>query len=149
MHMETTGPRCLILACGNTLRSDDGVGPWLCDWAENHFASDPRIQTISRQQWTPDLAADIASAEAVLFIDCSIASAPGEILLTEVAPASSKPGLATHHTGAPELLALAMELYGSTPRTSLLLTIGAGSTELGETFSREVTATLSEARHLL
>jgi hydrogenase maturation protease len=105
MHMETTGPRCLILACGNTLRSDDGVGPWLCDWAENHFASDPRIQTISRQQWTPDLAADIASAEAVLFIDCSIASAPGEILLTEVAPASSKPGLATHHTGAPELLA--------------------------------------------
>jgi Ni,Fe-hydrogenase maturation factor len=29
--------RVLILACGNTLRSDDGVGPWLAEWAEQHF----------------------------------------------------------------------------------------------------------------
>jgi len=147
--MEPNKPRCLILACGNTLRGDDGVGPWLCDWTAERFASDPRVQTIARQQWTPDLAADIANAETVLFIDCSIASAPGEIILTEVAPASSKPGLATHHTGAPELLALAQELYNSTPRTSLLLTIGAGSTELGESFSPEVTAALPEACKLL
>jgi hydrogenase maturation protease len=147
--MEPTKPRCLILACGNTLRSDDGVGPWLCDWAAERFASDPRVQTIARQQWTPDLAQDIASAEAVLFIDCSVASSPGEILLTEVHPASPNPGLATHHTGAPELLALAHQLYGSTPHTSLLLTIGAGSTELGESFSPAVTTALPEARHLL
>src|SRR6266700_2547357 len=101
--MESTMPSCLILACGNTLRSDDGVGSWLCDWAAERFASDPRVQTIARQQWTPDLAQDIANAEFVLFIDCSIASPPGEIILTEVTPASSKPGFATHHTGAPEL----------------------------------------------
>jgi len=147
--MERAKSRCLILACGNTLRSDDGVGPWLCDWAADHFASDPRVQTISRQQWTPDLAVDIANTDSVLFIDCSIASAAGEINLIAVAPASSSPGLATHHTGAPELLAFVKELYGSTPRTSLLLTIGAGSTDLGESFGPDVTATLSEARNLL
>ena len=143
--MEPTKSRCLILACGNTLRSDDGVGPWLCDWAAEQFASDPRVQTIARQQWTPDLAQDIAGAEAVLFIDCSLASAPGEINLTEVAPAATNPGLATHHAGAPELLALGQELYGSTPHTSLFLTIGAGTIELGESFSPEVTAALPEA----
>jgi hydrogenase maturation protease len=144
--MEPTKPRCLILACGNTLRSDDGVGPWLCDWAANHFSSDPRVRTITRQQWTPDLAEDIASADSILFIDCSIESTPGQIQLREVHPATPGPGLASHHTGAPGLLALAHELYGSTPRPSLLLTIGAGSTELGETFSPAVTAALPEAQ---
>jgi hydrogenase maturation protease len=147
--MEAPKPRCLILACGNTLRSDDGVGPWLCDWAADHFASDSRVHTISRQQWTPDLAVDIASAESVLFIDCSIESSPGQIQLREVEPAPSNPGVATHHTGAPELLVLAQELYGSTPGSSLLLTVGAGSTELGETFSPAVTAALPEACQLL
>ena len=147
--MKPTQPRCLILACGNTLRGDDGVGPWLCDWAANHFASDPRIQTIARQQWTPDLAQDIANAGSVLFLDCSIATSPGEINLKAVEPAASSPGLATHHTGAAELLALAKELYNSTPRTSLLLTIGAGSTDLGESFSQAVTATLPEACRMI
>jgi hydrogenase maturation protease len=144
--MDPTKPRCLILACGNTLRSDDGVGPWLADWAEQHFAEDPRIRVISRQQWTPDLAEDIASADAVLFLDCSVESAPGEIQLRPVAPQPSTPGLATHHTNAAELLAVAQGLYGAIPKTSLLLTIGAGGTELGESFSPAITASLPEAQ---
>jgi len=147
--MDSPQPRCLILACGNTLRSDDGVGPSLADWAEERFGADPRIRVISRQQWTPDLAEDIASADSVLFLDCSIQSAPGVVQLRPVEPQSPKPGLATHRTGAAELLALAQELYGAVPRTSLLLTIGAASTELGETFSAEVTAALPEAYRLL
>lgn len=147
--MTSTRVRCLILACGNTLRSDDGVGPWLADWAEDCFAQDPGIRVISRQQWTPDLAQDIACAESVLFLDCSVESAPGEVQLRTVTPQPSDPGLATHHTGASELLAIARELYGSTPRTSLLLTIGAGSTELGETFSPAVATALPEAQRLL
>ena len=59
----------LILACGNTLRSDDGVGPWLANWAEERFGAHPAIRVVSRQQWTPDLAQDVAQAESVLFID--------------------------------------------------------------------------------
>jgi hydrogenase maturation protease len=147
--MCPTTTRCLILACGSTLRSDDGIGPWLADWAEHHFAGDPRIRVISRQQWTPDLAADIASAESVLFLDCSVESAPGEIKIRALEPAPSQPGLATHHTGAAQLLALAQELYGAIPQTSLLLTIGAGNTDLGETFSPAVTAAVPEAQRLI
>jgi hydrogenase maturation protease len=143
--MIATRARCLILACGNALRRDDGVGPWLADWAADHFANDPRIRVIFRQQWTPDLAQDIACAESVLFVDCSVESSPGEIQLRTIAPQCTGPGLATHHTGAGELLALALELYASTPSTSLLLTIGAGCTELGESFSAAVTAAIPEA----
>jgi hydrogenase maturation protease len=147
--MSQSLPRCLILACGNTLRSDDGVGPWLADWAEQHFCNRPEIRILSRQQWTPDLAEDIAQAESVLFIDCSIESPPGSVHVIEVHPDSGTEGLATHHQGAPQLLALARELYNSLPRQAMLLTVGAGSTELGEEFSGPVTAALPAACKLL
>jgi hydrogenase maturation protease len=147
--MNRSQSRCLILACGNTLRSDDGVGPWLAQWAEDKFREDPRIRLISRQQWTPDLAEDIAQADSALFIDCSIESAPGSVHIVEVQPSAASLGLATHHQGAPELLALTRELYGSSPQTAMLLTIGAGSTELGEQFSDAVNAALPEACRVL
>ena len=138
--------RCLILACGNTLRSDDGVGPHLAAWAEEHFREDTSIRVISRQQWTPDLAEDLAHVESALFIDCSINAPPGSVLLRSVAPAvQSASAPPTHHLGARELLALSLELYGSAPGSAQLLTIGATILELGETFSPEVTAAIPEA----
>ena len=137
------------LACGNTLRGDDGVGPFLAAWAEQRFASDSSIRVISRQQRTPDLAEDIAHAESVLFIDCSVESAPGSINLRPVHQSAPQQGLATHHQGAPELLALACELYSAQPKNALLLTIGAASTELGETLSTAITAALPQACSLL
>ena len=141
--------RCLILACGNTLRGDDGVGPWLAAWAEERFEAVPAVRVLSRQQWTPDLAEDVAQAESVVFIDCSVESSPGEVRVHPVEPAPAGPGLATHHVGAAELLALARELYNSLPRKAVLLTVGAGSTELGETFSKIVADALPEACSLL
>jgi hydrogenase maturation protease len=141
--------RCLILACGNTLRGDDGVGPWLAEWAEERFRSETGVSVLIRQQWTPELAEDIARSESVLFIDCSVDCAPGSVNLTPVEPALSSQGLATHHQGAPQLLALAIELYGSVPANAQLLTIGAGSTELGESFSDPVLDALPEACRLI
>src|SRR5450631_3389974 len=99
--------RCLILACGNTLREDDGVGPWLAAWAEERFGAEPRVRILARQQWTPDLAVDVAEAESVIFIDCGVGSNPGEVQIASVEAASpGKTGLATHHVGAAELLSL-------------------------------------------
>jgi hydrogenase maturation protease len=141
--------QCLILACGNTLRSDDGAGPWLANWAEQRFHADPRVRVLARQQWTPELAGDIAPADSVLFIDCSIASAPGSINIAPVSPAADQQGLATHHQGAAELLGLTLELFNSLPRQALLLTIGAGSTELGEVFSDSLVAALPDACSLI
>jgi hydrogenase maturation protease len=141
--------RLLILACGNTLRSDDGVGPWLAQWAEEKFNEAPKVCAISRQQWTPDLAEEIAQSNCVLFIDCSVESEAGSIGLREVKPSPPAKGLSTHHQGAAELLALAQQLYGSLPSEALLLTIGAGSIELGETFSVPVLEAVPKACSLL
>jgi len=134
--MTQTTARCLILTCGNTLRSDDGIGPWLAEWAEEKFIHDARVRIISRQQWTPDLAEDIASSESVLFVDCSVESAPGSMGIVGVEPAAASQGLAR-------------DLYDSLPATAMLLTIGAGSTELGEEFSEPVLDAIPQACALL
>jgi len=141
--------RCLILACGNTLRGDDGVGPWLAAWAEERFAAEPAVRVISRQQWTPDLAEELAHVESVIFVDCAVDAPAGAVRVARVQPSPAQSGLASHHTGAAQLLALSEELYASLPRNALLLTIGAGSIEMGETFSESANAALPEACDLL
>lgn len=152
LHFERAN--CLVLACGNTLRSDDGVGPRLAEWAANRFRDDSNVRVLARQQWTPDLAKDIAAAESVLFVDSSVDSAPGRVDLIPVAThgngceAAAHP-LATHHIDPTELLGLTHSLYGSMSAYAMLLTVGAGSTELGETFSDPVEAALPRARGVL
>jgi hydrogenase maturation protease len=147
--MSPSPARCLILACGNTLRGDDGAGPWLAEWAKQRFQSETNARVVSRQQWTPELAEEIARAESVLFIDCSTESAPGAVKIDSIEPSAGSEGLATHHLGAAQLLALGRDLYDSLPRHAQLLTIGAGSTELVEEFSGPVKAALPEACRLL
>ena len=141
--------RCLILACGNTLRGDDGVGLWLAEWAENRFSGQPGVRVIADHQWTPELAEDVAHAQSVLFIDCSLDSEPGSVNLTPIEPAAPAQAIATHHQGAAELLALSRDFYAFLPQIAMQLTIGAASTELGEQFSDAVAAALPEACHLI
>jgi len=145
----TFAARCLILACGNTLREDDGVGPFLADWAEEHWRDDARVRVICDHQWTPDMAEEVAAAEVVIFVDCALDQAPGEIVLCELSSAPLKPGLVTHHLGAAELLRVAEDLYRKQPRRACLLTVGAGSIELGEGLSDAVRAALPDAKVLL
>jgi hydrogenase maturation protease len=143
--MTVTKARCLILACGNTLRGDDGIGPWLASWAEERFGDEAGVRVLASQQWTLELVDEVARAESVLFIDCSADSEPGAITVFPVEPSADTQGLATHHLGAAELMAVARDLYGSLPRAALLLTVGAGSLELGEEFSAAVKAALPAA----
>jgi hydrogenase maturation protease len=95
------------------------------------------------------MAEEIAAAETVIFVDCAMDQAPGQILLRELSAASLKPGLVTHHLGAAELLRVAQDLYGKQPRRACLLTIGAGSIELGEGLSPAVRGSLPDAEDLL
>ena len=141
--------RCLVLACGNTLRSDDGVGPRLAEWAAERFREDSNVRVVARQQWTPDLAAEIAAAESVLFVDSSVDSAPGRVSLIPVEAKTNGSASAAHQLGAPELLGLSRTLYGAQSANAMLLTVGAGSTELGESFSERVEAALPRASGVL
>ena len=140
--------RCVVLACGNSLRSDDGVGRWLAEWADKHFRDESGVRVVSAHQWTPEFAEDVAGARFVVFVDCSIATPAGFVRITPVA-ASAKSAAIFHHLSPQELLALARELYDFSPLDAQLLTVGAGSTEFGESFSNEVNAALPKAIALL
>ena len=145
----TFATRCLILACGNTLREDDGVGPFLADWAAEHWRDDPRVSVLCDHQWTPEMAEEVAAFGMVIFVDCSLDQAPGQVALRELSPAPLKPGLVTHHLGAAELLSVAQDLYGRQPLNAYLLTIGAASIELGEGLSPDVRDAMPHTKDLL
>jgi hydrogenase maturation protease len=141
--------RCLILACGNTLREDDGIGPFLAQWASGRWHDAPHVRVVCDHQWTPEMVEDVASAESVIFIDCATDCEPGIVRMMPVEPAADTTKLGTHHLEAPQLLALSKQLYGKAPRNSLLLTVGAASLELREGFSQPVQEALPEAQRML
>jgi hydrogenase maturation protease len=147
--MNQISIQCLILACGNTLREDDGIGPYLAQWAQERWRNDPRIRVLCDHQWTPEMVEDVAHAESIIFIDCATDCAPGLVRTMPVEPTSASSKIGTHHLDAAQLLALSLELYGAMPRTSVLLTVGANALELREGFSDAVQAALPEARQAI
>jgi hydrogenase maturation protease len=147
--MNQISIQCLILACGNTLREDDGVGPFLAQWAEERWRTDARVRILCDHQWTPEMVEEVAQAESVIFIDCATDCAPGLVRIRPVDTAGADSKIGTHHLDAGQLLALSQQLYGEMPRNSLLLTVGAYSLELREGFSDAVEAALQPACALL
>lgn len=125
------------------------MGLWLSKWAEHRFKQITGVRVISSHQWTPELAKDLAQAEAAIFIDCAMHCEPGLVRISQVAPATDTTKLGTHHLDAAQLLALSQQLYGSMPDSSLLLTVGAGGLELREGFSEAVQMALPECQRLL
>jgi hydrogenase maturation protease len=145
IDQTTVQARCLILACGNTLREDDGVGPFLAQWAEERWRNDARVRVLCDHQWTPEMVEDVANAESVIFVDCAIDCAAGLVRSKTVEPAPDHSKLGTHHLDATQLLALSKQIYGRIPRSSLLLTVGAASLKLREGFSEAVEKAVPEA----
>ena len=145
----TFAARCLILACGNTLREDDGIGPFLAQWAEERWRDDKSVRVLCDHQWTPEMVEDVAAARSVIFVDCATDCGAGLVRTMTVEPAPDTSKLGTHHLDAAQLLALSIQFYGRMPRSSLLLTVGAASLELREGFSEAVKVALPEAQRTL
>ncbi len=140
--------RKLLLACGNALRSDDGVGLRIAVAVEEdpHFAG---VEVIAAQQFTPELAELVAAADLVAFVDASMELPPGEVRLLPVAAAADPPRGFTHHLPPAALLALTQSLYGRVPQRAVAIAVGALSFALGEGLSEAVRAALPQAISLL
>ena len=129
----------LAIGIGSLLHHDDAAGRVA---ARLLGAEDPRIQVSEVVSLTPELAEEIAAADAVLFFDASVAT--GAVELHELQP--SRDALAGH-TGAPgSLLALAEAVYGRTPRSALVripvlrLDVGEGLSAVAQTAAHEAAA---------
>jgi hydrogenase maturation protease len=147
--ISTARMKCLVLACGNPLRSDDAVGLELARYAREWIRDWEAVAVvISATQWTPELAAEIASAESVIFLDCCTDNAPGKVALRVVEPCE-RVQPSTHHLHAAELLALSRDLYDALPLRAFLLTIGAASLAMHEGISDTVADALPIAKEKL
>jgi hydrogenase maturation protease len=135
--------RVLILACGNTLRGDDGVALHIASCMNGACGADALVH--SSQQWVPELAKPISQAEIVVFLDASASTPPGEMACHELPAGSSSPSSFTHQISPEALLALARDLYASYPARTYLLTVGGASFDLKEGLSDPVSHVIPQA----
>ncbi len=128
-----------VIGIGNPLRGDDGVGALLAQ----------EVGGCHVQQLTPELAAELAPLERVLFIDAWLA-APGAIpRLDPLLPGDGQGSaqLASHHLDPAQLLTLSQALYGRAPQ-GWWLRIPAWALAHGQELSPALLSSLPAARAL-
>lgn len=130
---NSTGDRILVVGVGNTLRSDDGVGPHVASLIEKRNL--PQVDTITLQQLQMELVVELLDYSHTVIIDAAIT---GE----EVAfyPLAAGPGLqvsSSHHVDAGLFTSLARELYDK--RLSIMIcSIRGENFDVGEKLSSPV-----------
>lgn len=140
--MSVAGPRSLVIGIGNPLRSDDGVAWRLVEEVGGRCV----------QQLTPELAAELATVDRVLFVDAWLAPPQqgGMPLLEPVEggliPVHGSP--LSHHLDPMGLLGTAALLFGARPPAWRLL-VPAFSLAHCTALSPTLRARLPAARSLL
>ncbi|MGA3016474.1 MAG: hydrogenase maturation protease [Bryobacteraceae bacterium] len=132
-------PHTLILAYGNRLRGDDGMGPEAGERLRS-IIHDPGVEIRTMQQLTPELMEPISRAARVIFIDACEGGVPGEISERAVQP-SAEGTRFTHHATAEALLAGACALYGRAAEATML-TVAGGEFSLSSGLSPAVERSL-------
>lgn len=155
---DSTGRRCgttsycsptLVIGYGNDLRGDDAAGIRAAALIASQ-SSPPHV--IITQQLTPDLAADIARAGRVVFVDAYEAKEDGAKLRVEkVVPskeAAASPPEWGHHSDPASLVDLAGRLFGAAP-DAWIVGIPAFCFDAGDTLSAGTLNWIDEAVALI
>jgi hydrogenase maturation protease len=129
----------LVIGYGNTLRGDDGIGPYLArKLAERIHRKD--VEFLCCQQLMPELIVPVSEADLVIFIDAREGGIPGCFESQVVEPETVESAF-SHQASPASLLAAAQELFGTSPR-GILLTVDGADFEYGEGFSPTLSAAL-------
>jgi hydrogenase maturation protease len=125
-------PALLVIGYGNTLRSDDGVGPRVAE-AVGALGL-PGVRTLICQQLSPEHADPISQTDRVVFVDAAVGE-PRAVQFRELEPGTTTQ-LMAHAADPRTMLALARDVFGHAPR-AWWLTIPAVNLEFSETLSVE------------
>ncbi|MFZ0200524.1 MAG: hydrogenase maturation protease [Candidatus Sulfotelmatobacter sp.] len=134
-------PRVLIVAYGNPLRSDDGVGWIVADDLRQRLASS-NVEVLQLTQLLPEVAESISRADTVIFVDASCEGEPEELHCRQITPPPEKTQFG-HQLSPAELLGLAGQLYGATPQ-AFCVSLTGQCFEHGEELSESVAARLPQ-----
>ncbi|HEY7156527.1 MAG TPA: hydrogenase maturation protease [Gemmataceae bacterium] len=127
----TSSETILVIGYGNELRGDDGLGPRVAEVIS--AANYPGVRVRSVCQLVPELAAEVAEARMVLFVDALTGSSRGAVELAPV-EAEQITDWCTHRANPPTLLALTRVVYGRTPE-AWWLTVPGRNFDFGEGLS--------------
>ena len=123
----------LVIGYGNSLRNDDGAGQKvaekIADWKL------PSVRALPVHQLTPELAAEMAQVDVVIFVDV-IATNPDNSASVQIEELQAKKeNISLGHVCDPRsLLACTKMLYGKVPQAYWVL-IPAVNFNFGEEFS--------------
>jgi hydrogenase maturation protease len=124
------GLRVLVIGYGNTLRGDDGAGPYV---ARTLGELRPDFRVVEVQQLTPELAVDLAGVDLALFVDARAEDPERGVEVDAVAEPSG--GASSHHVSPGTLVAMAQTLFGRAPR-AYVVSLPAYSFDFSEGLSK-------------
>ncbi len=129
--------RVYVIGYGNPFRQDDGVGHILAPQIATWLAE--RGETVALHldhQLLPEVAADLADAEMVFFVDASVASSEAGYMFVPVVPDGGSESLNIHSFGPGWILRLAEEL-GHPLREAWMLSVSGVSFDFDDALTPE------------
>ncbi len=132
--MPARTPTISVLGLGDLLRRDDGFGPRVVHWIEQHLRLPPEIELVDAGTAGLHVLSWIAGRDCVILVDAIQAGAPPGTLLQYSAHElfsgrAPGPRMSAHQPGLRELFRLA-ELGGGAPRDVTM--IGVQPLDLGD-----------------
>jgi hydrogenase maturation protease len=140
--LPDAGDTIVVIGYGNSLRTDDGVGPSVATAVASWEL--PGLQSVAVHQLTPELTELLATADLAIFVDARLDSGGETVLILPLEP-SVEHEIYGHICDPRFLLALTRALHGRIPQ-SWMVTIPATDFSLGESLS--ITARDGAARAL-
>jgi hydrogenase maturation protease len=148
---EPAATRTLVIGYGSPIRGDDAIGPLAAE-ALAAQTLPPGLTVLARHVLTAELAADLAAAHRVIFLDAESGAAPGSVRVRELAADAGNVSTMAHFHDPRELLAWCEVLYGHAPRAWLVTAAGASfdyaHCQLSPAASAALATMLDEVRRL-
>jgi hydrogenase maturation protease len=114
----------LVIGYGSPIRGDDAIGPLVADRLQQLDLPD-WVRVEARHILTAELAAELAEAEQVVFLDAAVDLPAGELRCQPLHPDASALSTMAHFHDPRELLAWCQGLYGRVPEAWLITAGGA------------------------
>jgi hydrogenase maturation protease len=133
--------KVLIIACGNPLRSDDGIAWRAAAELQKTFPASARV--ICVHQLTPELAEPASHADVVIFVDASVDDNQQDVLCQRISAQAGELRF-SHHMTPETILTYCDRLYSAQPH-GFLLSIRGDSFDYGEQLSTEAMARLRKS----
>jgi hydrogenase maturation protease len=143
LHEHHTKTTC-IAGIGNPLRSDDGVGAYVCALLEEKKLSG--VNLITTQQLDTGMLEELTGFNQVLFIDAAVNTK--KISILPITKENTQPQSFSHHINIAMLAGLAEQLYAAKTKF-FVCAIPVQNFELGNTISKAAKKNAAEAAALI